>query len=169
MNTRKNTPKTKPCDVKPLCYFLATVRPRTLDSYLYWRSSEIISIFIPFRLMEPIHLLFLFLFVCLFGTINCLTFFSLLGCQVFFSKIKDDATTIKTCNDIWLQITKGQHSWGLPKCFNLICCFQSLVTIIDYKCQYYLNKSKTMDITVWTKLGFVLLILLLFVFQGILE
>lgn len=59
-------------------------------------------------------------------------------------------------NNIRLQVTKRQHSWVLPKCFSAICCFQSSVTTIDYKCQYYLGKS--INMTKWTYLGFVLLI-----------
>lgn len=36
----------------------------------------------------------------------------------------------------------------MPKCFNGLCRFQNLVTTIDYKCGYYLNKSNLTAITV---------------------
>lgn len=42
----------------------------------------------------------------------------------------------------------------MPKCFNGLCRFQNLVTTIDYKCGYYLNKSNLMAITVQTNLDF---------------
>lgn len=151
--------------MKLLCYFLATKSSRTLDAYLCWRSSEIISIFIPFSLMEQIYLLFLVLLIWNYQVFDFLKFVRMSSLLFQDKRGCQHNKTQKKIYDICLQVTKSQYSWVLPKCFNRICCFQSLVTTIDYKCQYYLNKSKSMDKTLWTKLEFLLSILLLFVHQ----
>lgn len=66
----------------------------------------------------------------------------------------NNKTQKKKCNNVWLQVTDGQNSCVLPKCFNDNCRFQSLVTTTDYKCQYYLNKSNSMEITISKTLHF---------------
>lgn len=103
--------------MKLLCYFLATKSPRTLDAYLCWRSSEIISIFIPFSLMQQISLLFHF---CWFETIKCLAFLSWLGCQVFFLKTKDDATTIKPRKNVMMFDYKSPRVNTAEFCQNVL-------------------------------------------------
>ena len=103
--------KQKPCDVKLLCYFLAT---GLLMRVLCWRSREIMSIFIPFSLMQQISILF-----CWFSW-KCLAFLSLLGCQVFFFKDKrrcHNNKTLKICNDVGLQSHRASTQLSSAKMF----------------------------------------------------
>ncbi len=87
----------------------------------------------------------------IYETIKCLAFLSLLECQVFLLQTKDDATTIKPRENGLMFDYKSQRLNTAEFCqtvsmVSVVFFLQNLVTTIDYKCQYYLNKSNLMDI-----------------------
>lgn len=90
------------------------------------------SIFIPFSLMEPISFVSVSLIwnYWVFGffkfvRMSSLLFKDLIKNIYIYKKIRHNNKTLKKCNDGWLQVTKGQHSWVLPNVLMVYVVFKA--------------------------------------------